>query len=241
MSDTQFTTSRVPCFECGNPPEYDHHVVPNSRGGTKTVPLCGECHGKAHHRDKAMSSGRLTAEALAAKRARGEKVGGPPPFGFQVADDGKTLVPHDEQQEVLALIKTLRESGTKVAAISDHLNDRGIPRGVKGRWDYQYVSTLCNRHGVKPDPLKLEAQRLASREAKRLAKNEAGRLARLEKIEAKRQSKHDGRVTIANALHPRKIPIILRFMTDKRDLRLETVDKRAKALNLQLTRSTPDV
>lgn len=37
-----------PCFECEKPSEHDHHVVPRVFGGTKTVPLCKECHGKAH-------------------------------------------------------------------------------------------------------------------------------------------------------------------------------------------------
>jgi len=39
------------CFECGNPAECQHHVVPKSLGGTKTVPLCLVCHGKVHDRD----------------------------------------------------------------------------------------------------------------------------------------------------------------------------------------------
>jgi len=49
------------CFECGATDGLQqHHVVPRSRGGTKTIPLCGECHGKAHHRDKNMASPELT-------------------------------------------------------------------------------------------------------------------------------------------------------------------------------------
>lgn len=40
--DTKF------CFECGAPKEEMHHVVPKSKGGTKTIPLCVDCHGKAH-------------------------------------------------------------------------------------------------------------------------------------------------------------------------------------------------
>jgi 5-methylcytosine-specific restriction endonuclease McrA len=68
-----------PCFECGNPSEHDHHVVPQIRGGTKTVPLCSECHGKAHHWDKAMSTNLLTKEGLARARARGVKLGGERP------------------------------------------------------------------------------------------------------------------------------------------------------------------
>ena len=36
------------CFECGAPATERHHVVPASLGGTKTIPLCGECHAKVH-------------------------------------------------------------------------------------------------------------------------------------------------------------------------------------------------
>jgi hypothetical protein len=40
------------CFECGTG-EYiqQHHVVPRSLGGTKTIPLCDSCHAKVHGRD----------------------------------------------------------------------------------------------------------------------------------------------------------------------------------------------
>jgi transposase-like protein len=37
-----------PCFECEKPSEHNHHVVPQIYGGTKTIPLCHDCHGKAH-------------------------------------------------------------------------------------------------------------------------------------------------------------------------------------------------
>jgi len=36
------------CFECGKPAVNDHHVVPQSKGGKKTVPLCSRCHQLAH-------------------------------------------------------------------------------------------------------------------------------------------------------------------------------------------------
>lgn len=40
------------CFECGNPATENHHVIPKSLGGTKTVPLCSLCHMKVHGLDK---------------------------------------------------------------------------------------------------------------------------------------------------------------------------------------------
>lgn len=37
------------CFECGTIGDVDlHHVVPKSKGGTQTIPLCLQCHTKVH-------------------------------------------------------------------------------------------------------------------------------------------------------------------------------------------------
>lgn len=45
------------CFECDGPAAHQHHVVPRARGGTRTVPLCGECHAKAHDLNGAYPQG----------------------------------------------------------------------------------------------------------------------------------------------------------------------------------------
>jgi hypothetical protein len=39
------------CFECGAPKEDMHHIVPKSKGGSKTIPLCAKCHGLIHGKD----------------------------------------------------------------------------------------------------------------------------------------------------------------------------------------------
>jgi hypothetical protein len=56
----------VECFECGAPAAHQHHVIPRSRGGTKTVPLCLDCHDLVHDRtDSAgalIRAGRLRAK-----------------------------------------------------------------------------------------------------------------------------------------------------------------------------------
>jgi hypothetical protein len=36
------------CFECDATATCEHHVIPVSRGGTRTVPLCNKCHALAH-------------------------------------------------------------------------------------------------------------------------------------------------------------------------------------------------
>jgi hypothetical protein len=35
------------CYECGRPAHMSHHVVPRVFGGTRTIPLCEDCHAKA--------------------------------------------------------------------------------------------------------------------------------------------------------------------------------------------------
>lgn len=39
------------CFECGEIATEDHHVIPRVMGGTKTIPLCTQCHMKVHGLD----------------------------------------------------------------------------------------------------------------------------------------------------------------------------------------------
>ncbi len=39
------------CFECGEPKKDMHHIVPKSKGGKKTIPLCAKCHGLVHDKD----------------------------------------------------------------------------------------------------------------------------------------------------------------------------------------------
>jgi Recombinase len=142
------------CVHCGESKEVDHHPIPKVRGGWFTIPLCGKCHSLAHHRDGNMSNKALTREALAAKRARGEKCGGPPPYGKQLADDGKTLVPRADEQAVLDRIKSLRTEGYSFGYIVDRLNDEGLPRR-NGQWDHVFIHRLCKQMGVKlENPLK---------------------------------------------------------------------------------------
>jgi len=100
-----------PCFECGAPAEQRHHVVPRSLGGTKTVPLCCACHGKAHGRDGGFRNTReLTKAALGQKRDRGERVG-TVPWGWQLGADGKTLEPCDSERAATKCARELRAAG----------------------------------------------------------------------------------------------------------------------------------
>ena len=62
------------CFECEIIEDLQqHHVVPKSRGGTKTVTLCHSCHMKAHGRDsKGLNHSRLAREGQQRKKETGK-------------------------------------------------------------------------------------------------------------------------------------------------------------------------
>jgi len=63
------------CFECGSPDNiHKHHVIPKSRGGIKTLPLCEICHGKVHDLNYVNHS-NLIRTSLLLKKQRGELVG----------------------------------------------------------------------------------------------------------------------------------------------------------------------
>lgn len=65
----------IKCFECEQQAEHNHHVVPVSAGGRRTVPLCHACHAKVHGRF--LGSSILTRQGLERARARGVKLGRP--------------------------------------------------------------------------------------------------------------------------------------------------------------------
>jgi hypothetical protein len=134
------------CFECGGKAEYSHHVVPRSFGGTRTVPLCGECHAKVHHVDgeRRLSGSVLTRRALARKKARGQRVG-TIPYGFKLGHDGVHLVPCPAERTVLAIIRDMRANGRTLVNIADELNSRGLTRREGGKWDHGFVSRLLRR------------------------------------------------------------------------------------------------
>jgi hypothetical protein len=66
--------SSMPCFECGNPADHEHHVIPRVLGGTKTVPLCEKCHGLIHDRHF-VHHRELTKKGLVQAKERG-RIGG---------------------------------------------------------------------------------------------------------------------------------------------------------------------
>lgn len=123
------------CFECGEPATCAHHVIPRSRGGTKTVPLCGGCHGLAHglSRETWSDHGALTSAAMASMKAAGLYTGGAAPYGYSVGPDGQ-LAPNEHEQATIEIAKSMRAAGLSLRQIGAALAERGRLNRMGGAW-----------------------------------------------------------------------------------------------------------
>lgn len=65
-----------------------------------------------------------TSQAMQHMKAQGRRVGNIP-HGYRLAEDGKHLLPDAHEQEVLNLVRELREDGWTLQAISAELAERG--------------------------------------------------------------------------------------------------------------------
>lgn len=100
------------CFECGSVENlHNHHVVPRSLGGIKTVPLCNYCHGKIHGIDFS-NHGILIKKALDKKKKNGEKLGRP----LGKAEREEILAKYPDIQLMLLDKMSIR----KIAKLSGH-------------------------------------------------------------------------------------------------------------------------
>jgi hypothetical protein len=132
------------CFECGKEAHHNHHVVPRVRGGTKTVPLCVECHSKVH--GKQMAHPELIKAAWSQKRqevreGKRKSIGKIEPFWIRETDDGLELDP--EKTAFLQEMYKMLVDGYSYGMIASKLNERGIftPR-LNRQWTHTSVLQL---------------------------------------------------------------------------------------------------
>ena len=121
------------CFECGTIDDLqEHHVVPRSRGGTKTVTLCYSCHMKAHGRDsKGLQHGRLTKEALQIAKSRGVKLGSANPKTRQ-AHLNKTTQLLERVEPII--LKAENEGCRTIQSFCDYLNNQEVKTSRGKDW-----------------------------------------------------------------------------------------------------------
>ncbi len=74
--------------------------------------------------ERALIRGRTKA-ALAAKKSRGERTGGIP-YGFELAPDGRCLVPNAAERKVIGRVKALRARGHSIRKLVVVCAERGI-------------------------------------------------------------------------------------------------------------------
>jgi DNA invertase Pin-like site-specific DNA recombinase len=83
-----------------------------------------------------------TRAALAAKRRRGERVSGIVPFGYRLAEDGRTLEIAADEASTLQTIRRLRAEGRSLRGVADALNAAGILTRAGNSWRFEYVRNL---------------------------------------------------------------------------------------------------
>jgi hypothetical protein len=130
-----------PCFECARPASVEHHVVPQSRGGRHTVPLCDRCHSLAHD----STSMALANEGRRKKREEGSYLGGRPPYGYCLQGGGIVAVEHE--QHAIAEIGRLYVAGLSAYAICGIL-DKSHHRPRGSRWSPGLVIKVLKRLGL---------------------------------------------------------------------------------------------
>jgi hypothetical protein len=140
------------CFECGEPAQANHHVVPKILGGTKTIPLCLECHGKVH--DKNLTSMKKlsidTVKLWGPIRAGRRMAGGAVPYGFDLIKThgyrGGTLVENEDEQKLIKIIIGWKNDGCTYQWIVNRLNEEKIPSKTgKGPWCMTSLFRICKR------------------------------------------------------------------------------------------------
>ena len=137
------------CFECGTSECIQHHhIIPRSLGGTKTIPLCSICHGKAHgiKRNKQIDIGRLTKEGLMRAKARGVKIGNPRPE--EALKKGRAVVQKKADTfalQIMPIIKPMLSSGMSQSAVARALNESDIKTRRNGSWTHTSIRNLLKR------------------------------------------------------------------------------------------------
>jgi DNA invertase Pin-like site-specific DNA recombinase len=83
-------------------------------------------------------------EGRKARKLEGKRIG-EVPFGWTLAEDGKTLLPEPSEQEALELIHRLKAEGASLRTISNELNRQGFQAKKGGQWTHGQVQGILRR------------------------------------------------------------------------------------------------
>jgi len=92
-------------------------------------------------------TGERTREALRYKIKNNERCG-KVRFGYDLAEDGKTLVPNVVEQQTIELMASLRAAGRTLRQIATELTSQGIPTKEGGPWAYAVIARILGRQRV---------------------------------------------------------------------------------------------
>ena len=88
-----------------------------------------------------------TRAALHLKRARGQRLGGALPYGYDVEPDGVTLVEIPAEQVVITDIVAMRARGMTLPKIARALTEGGVlTKQGNHRWGHQVIGKILRRH-----------------------------------------------------------------------------------------------
>lgn len=88
---------------------------------------------------------RIT-DVLQHKKANGERVG-QIPFGYQLAQDGRTLEPHADEQRAIEIVNELHANGESLQKIADKLNSMNIlnKKGEPSKWQKTQIYRILQK------------------------------------------------------------------------------------------------
>lgn len=93
--------------------------------------------------ERDLASERTTA-ALSHKRSKSERTG-TVPVGYDLADDGVTLITNEREQQAITIVASLRQQGLSLRKIADELNRQGIPSKNGKPWKHSTVQRIVDR------------------------------------------------------------------------------------------------
>jgi len=86
-----------------------------------------------------------TKAALSYRKAQGKRLGNVP-YGFDVDDDGETLLANPAEQKVIRFIRRLRGKGASLRAISDKLYTKGVETKTgNNRWSPKVIAGILKQ------------------------------------------------------------------------------------------------